>query len=88
MDVEPGGEIHVDIVGKSQELLMPMPSVAIGDRHAARHIHSRKQESDFVPFIIMRLTRRHTGRDLQNRLRPEGLPVFGRRPIIVSFSFS
>jgi hypothetical protein len=43
MNLETAGEMVVDVVEKSQELLMPMPSVAIADGDSAGHVRSRKQ---------------------------------------------
>src|SRR5215475_15585334 len=65
MDVEPAGEVGVDIIEKPQELLMSVPPVATADRNAAGHIHSRKQRSNAVPFIVLRLSRWQPGRERQ-----------------------
>ena len=40
---------------------MPMTAIATADRDAAGHIQGRKQRSDPVPFVVMRLPRPHTG---------------------------
>src|SRR5260370_31167888 len=57
MHVQPGGKIVLDLIEKSQELLMPVPAVAIADSHAGCYIHSRKQRRDSMPLVIMRLPR-------------------------------
>jgi hypothetical protein len=61
MNVETGRETGVDVVEEPQELLMPVPSVAVADRDSAGHIQGRKQRRNPVPFVIMRLPDRYAG---------------------------
>jgi hypothetical protein len=42
VDREAAREIDVDVMEKSQKLLMPVPSVAVADRHSTRHIQGRE----------------------------------------------
>jgi hypothetical protein len=70
MYVQAAGQARFDVIEKSQELLMSVPPVATADRNATGHIQSREQGSDSVPLIIVRLARRHAGRQGQDRLRP------------------
>ena len=49
---------------------MAVPSIAIADGDAACHIQGRKQRRYSVPFVIMRLSRRYTWCQGQNRLGP------------------
>src|SRR5579863_10726586 len=55
MHVQPGGKIVLDLVEKPQELLVPVPAVAIADGHTRCYIHSRKQRRNSMPLVIVRL---------------------------------
>src|SRR5512133_4348143 len=68
VDVKTAGEIGIDVVEESQELLMPVPAVAIADGDSACHVQSREQRRDSMTFVIMRLARRYAGRKRQNWL--------------------
>jgi hypothetical protein len=68
--VYPWGELLLDPIQKPQELLMPMQAVAGADRHAGSYIHSCEQRRNSVPLVIVRLARRDTGRQRQNRFGP------------------
>src|ERR1041385_1481306 len=69
VNVEPTWQIRIDLIEKPKELLMSVSAVATADRNTAGYIHSRKQRSDSVAFVVVRLPRRHAGRERQNRLR-------------------
>jgi hypothetical protein len=43
MNFKATGKVRIDVVEKSQELLLPVPPVALTDRHSAGHIHCCKQ---------------------------------------------
>src|SRR5215469_17564688 len=57
---------------------MPMPPVAVADGNPTGHVQGREQGSDSVPLVIMRLARRHAGRQGENRLGAiQGLVAVG-----------
>ena len=69
VNVKATREILLDLIEKTQELLMAVASVAIADGDAACHVHGREQRGNSMPFVIMRLSRRDTWGQRQNRLR-------------------
>src|SRR5690348_15099597 len=70
MNLQPARQIGIDLAEKSQEFLMPMSSIAVADGDTAGHIHRRKQRRHSVSFVIVRLPRRHTRPQRENRLGP------------------
>ena len=62
VDCKTAREIGFDVVEEAQELLMPMPAIAIADGDAACHVEGREQGRHSMTFVIMRLARRYAWR--------------------------
>src|SRR5262249_47880012 len=70
MNIHACWKIPFDLVEKPKELLMPMSPITGADGHSGGHVHGRKQRGYPVPLVILRLPRRDTRGQRQNRLGP------------------
>src|SRR5215467_10551831 len=66
MHVQAGRKVVLNLVQKTQELLVTMPPVARADGHAGSYIHCREQRSNSMPLVVMGLTGGHARRQRQN----------------------
>src|SRR5882762_1716137 len=51
--IEVGRNLRVDVAQKAQELLVPMPWLALSDNAAIGHIERRKQGGGAVPIVVV-----------------------------------
>ena len=68
VDVQAGIGGRVDAIEEPQELLMPMPRLAVRDHSPFENVQSGKQSSGSVPFLVMGLPFRQIGPQWKNRL--------------------
>src|SRR5580693_2402615 len=62
-------KVTLDLIEKTQELLMPVSPVAGTDGHSGSHIHGCKQRRDPVALVVVRLPGWYARSLWQNRLR-------------------
>src|SRR3984885_15901979 len=62
-------KVTLDLIEKTQELLMPVSPVAGTDGHSGSHIHGCKQGRDPVPLVMVRLPGWYARSQRQNWLR-------------------
>src|SRR5215813_15404924 len=70
MHVQAGRKVVLNLVQKTQELLVTMPPEARADGHAGSYIHCREQRSNSMPLVVMGLTGGHARRQRQNWFGP------------------
>jgi hypothetical protein len=68
MNFESARQALFNLVEEANELLMPVPSMAAADGHAAGYVQGCEQRGDPVSFVIVRLACRHVGGQRQNWL--------------------
>ncbi len=68
--VECRRQVGIDLVEKSQKVLVPVPPVAGADRHSAGPIQGSKPQADSMPLVVVRWPRRQSGSQRQDGLRP------------------
>lgn len=69
MNGQVGRNVGIDPAKESQELLMPVTSMAGTDDFSRRNIERGEQRCDAVPQVVMRLAFRNAGPHGKNRLR-------------------
>ena len=68
VNLKTAGEIGVDGVEKSQEVLIPMPLVSIADGNSGGHIQRREQRRNSMALVIMRVPAGRPSANGRNRL--------------------
>ncbi len=69
MNREMLGHLRIDATQKAQELLMPVPPVTDTNNFSRRDVQRRKERSDSVTGVVVRLPLGYSGSHRKNRLR-------------------